>query len=704
MLELLSGPNSTSINLSTDSNAVSQTISPPHYPAIASSLNYQLNPCDNFYEFVCDGWTKSHTIDEDKVGVSHFSVMSDKIEQDIRDVLESDHEPTLPPYDGMMHALYNACMDTDARKSDGSSILLKTMLELKHSKEIRFITDWLISVFPITLFYGVAVGPDYRDSSRNIISVSPAVAFLGSEKYYLEEGFAPVIASLRRYLRQVLLFLADDDKGHEIFSGTEAEIERRIDSFMQVEAAIATIQNISDRHFDNAYADDMHMTVQELHDTLAPTINWHRYAQAFLPEEVLDSFGGDIPSMMVHVQSLECIRKLEHLSRNLSAQVLSDLLDWRIILNYANFLDDRFLEARFELDRSMQGAESRAPKWEECRTAATIVFTPLVERIFIQRTFKNVTREQITSIFNNVHDAFQEMLLENTWMDEATKLEALKKLATSKLHVGYMDNIFNDTKLRKDYAQLTILPNMSFSKMVMNAIGWSVKQNLLQLLEPVEINFDSFSVNGFYYALGNAIVVTAGMLQGAFYNESLPMAMNYGSIGSVIAHEVTHGYDTTGRLHDEKGNVRDWWRNETARNFIEKKQCFIDQYDNVVDPDGHGLHVNGELTQSENIADNGGIRAAFKAMLRAQQDNPAPEPEVPGLEQYSPKQLFFLNYAYSWCSKQREESAVYNLLNDNHAPPQSRVNVVLGNMPQFAEAFNCPLGSQMNPVKKCVVW
>jgi len=216
------------------------------------------------------------------------------------------------------------------------------------------------------------------------------------------------------------------------------------------------------------------------------------------------------------------------------------------------------------------------------------------------------------------------------------------------------------------------------------------------------------------------IVVTAGLLQGPFYNASRPAALNYGSIGVVMAHEITHGYDNSGRLHDENGAVRDWWANSTKENFIRRKKCFIQQYGDIEVPDTQGLHINGELTQGENIADNGGMRAAYSALERFLEPHKEQPPsnrvddaegasvavgrKLRGLEQFNARQLFFLNYAFSWCSKERSESTIFNLLTDRHAPNAYRVNVVLSNIPAFAEQFQCKPGTRMNPEKKCAVW
>ncbi|KAI1732327.1 peptidase family m13 domain-containing protein [Ditylenchus destructor] len=699
--------NSNSLDISSNTDEATNELL-FEYRELSSSINPQLNPCDDFYQFVCSGWHNSNVIQNDKTAVNQFGIIAETIENRIKSLLDDrSNFKSLQPYDSLIFTLYDACLNTTNRNAAGSSMITNNLASLKQSK-MQYITDWLINVYPITLFYAIGVGPDLRQTSRNILMVQPNNLFFGNEKYYIEPNFDHYIGELRKYLRRILELLIEDDKEGRVFKNSSAEIERRINSFIQVETEMAKIQNNTDKHYDDAYADDVDLTVQEFQDTIAGSINWSRYIQAIMPKEISERLPNGIASITIHVSGVEIIKQYEQLARNLSGQVLSDFMDWRVILSDIGYLDDRFLDAGFQLDRVLQGAQQRPTRQVECKTAATSVFTPLIERVFIQKYFDNATRPQMIEIFRNIQDAFRDMLQGNTWMDYATKLEALNKLTKLNLQVGYMDSIFDDNKLNKIFGQLNLDANMNFPIIMKTTAIWSLKRNLYQLLEPAEIEFASFSVNGFYYAVRNAIVITAGMLQGAFYNSSRSSPMNYGSIGAVLAHEITHGYDNSGRLHDENGNVRDWWHNDTKENFRRKKQCFIDQYNDIEVPDTLGLHINGENTQGENIADNGGIRAAYLAMEKSLQNqnhvNPKTKGIVRGLEQYNPKQLFFMNYAFSWCTKQRSEATIFNILNDNHSPANVRVNIVLGNLPQFAETFNCPAGSVMNPTKKCSVW
>nr|CAD2180784.1 unnamed protein product [Meloidogyne enterolobii] len=471
---------------------------------------------------------------------------------------------------------------------------------------------------------------------------------------------------------------------------------------------MAKIINETDKHYDNAYADDEYLIIQKFQNNLAGSINWVRYLQNILPQQVLlQKYPDGVATVEARISEVTLIKKFDRLAQNLSGQVLSDYMDWKLILSEVTYLDDRFLDVGFELDRVLQGSVERPAHWKECKNVLINVFPALIERVYIQRYMNvNATKVQIEEMFLNVKKEFHSMLDHNGWMDEQTKIAAFEKLQKLKVLIGYMDSIFNETKLEKLYSEFTVIPGQPFAE-AMDSLNILMNQkSMLQLLDPVEVEFSSLGINGFYYPIKNVIVLTGGILQGVFFNSTTrPISMNYGSIGVVLAHEITHGFDNNGSLHDEFGNVRNWWKKETAAAFQKQKQCFVDQYDAITVNGLDGLHINGKMTQGENIADNGGMRAAYNAMEIALEKNSiASQQKLKGLEEFSAEQLFFINYAFSWCTNQRPEAAIFGAVYDVHSPPEARVNVVLANMPQFSNHFKCQSGTPMNPKKRCQVW
>jgi len=290
-------------------------------------------------------------------------------------------------------------------------------------------------------------------------------------------------------------------------------------------------------------------------------------------------------------------------------------------------------------------------------------------------------------------------------MDDQTREAALSKAKAISPHIGYPDEIMDDKKLEEYYKNLEIDPNNFLGSILkMNVFGTDYAFNKLR--QPVnktdwETHARPTIVNAFYSWIENSIQFPAGILQGNFFSADRPRYMNYGSIGFVIGHEITHGFDDQGSQFDLNGNLVDWWKAETKSRYLEKAKCVIDQYSNYTEPTTN-LKLNGVNTQGENIADNGGIKESYNAYRQWVKEN-GPEPKLPGVD-LTPQQLFWLSAAQTWCSVYRPEIMRSRILTDPHSPAQFRVIGPLSNMVDFSKDYNCPVGSPMNPTHKCEVW
>jgi len=304
------------------------------------------------------------------------------------------------------------------------------------------------------------------------------------------------------------------------------------------------------------------------------------------------------------------------------------------------------------------------------------------------------------------------MMQQNDWMDSATRNYALEKANEMMPLIGYPDDLtFNDTALDEYYENFNLSSDDSYADVAERSSSWAQRKAFRRLAERVdrhEFGTSASVVNAFYSGVKNAITFPAAILQPPFFDEHFPRAVNYGAIGAVIGHEITHGFDDQGSQFDKIGNLKDWWAASTSKQFVERKRCIIDQYSSFTIPETNGtMRINGILTQGENIADNGGIKQAFNAYRRSvAKAGGEEEPRIPGLERFTPNQIFFMSFAHVWCGSIRPEAAIRQLLTDPHSPNRFRVNGVLHNQPDFAEAFNCPSGSPMNPEpeQRCKVW
>merc|ERR1711872_770707 len=291
-------------------------------------------------------------------------------------------------------------------------------------------------------------------------------------------------------------------------------------------------------------------------------------------------------------------------------------------------------------------------------------------------------------------------------MDEDTKRQARVKAQGMVEHIGYPSELLDQSKLEDLYAGLELSPNAYLGN-ALNMTVFGTNYAFSKLREKVNKtdwvrHGRPAVVNAFYSPLENSIQFPAGILQGIFFSSDRPKYMNYGAIGWVIGHEITHGFDDQGRQFDAEGNLKQWWEPATETNYLDKAQCIIWQYGNYT-AQPIGINLNGVNTQGENIADNGGIKEAYLAYSRWAERNPK-EPQLPGFLKYSPKQMFWISAGNTWCSKYRAFALERRIRTGAHSPGPFRVKGPFSNTPQFAQDFNCPVGSGMNPVKKCEVW
>ncbi|KAH8355313.1 hypothetical protein KR093_010763 [Drosophila rubida] len=309
-------------------------------------------------------------------------------------------------------------------------------------------------------------------------------------------------------------------------------------------------------------------------------------------------------------------------------------------------------------------------------------------------------------MINNIRSVFNDILDEVKWMDDRTRLEAKKKLHSMAMHIGYPDEILDSKKLAKYYQRLDLHPDQ-FLEAYLALNIFQTDYLFSQLRLPVNKtdwhhHAHSAVVNAFYVYDENSIVLPAGILQGAFYNANRPKYLDFGAIGSLIGHEITHGFDDEGSQFDLEGNLRDWWQPDTKKAYLEKAKCIVHQYGNYTEA-MTGLKLNGINTQGENIADNGGVKEAYKAYQRWVEKHGS-EPLLPGLASYTPQQMFWISAGQIWCSKYRKEDLSILITTDEHSPSEFRVLGPLRNSIDFARDFRCPEGSPMNPAHKCEVW
>jgi endothelin-converting enzyme len=406
-------------------------------------------------------------------------------------------------------------------------------------------------------------------------------------------------------------------------------------------------------------------------------------------------------------------RGLNDILQNTSKETILRYTQSQLLTGVASHLSQEFRTAVLTFEKVVSGVSAEDPRWQTCldRTDSALGFA--LGKLFVDKAFSGNSKTIAESMIQTIVASFKNNLGNLAWMDEPTRQLAREKADAVIYKIGYPDWIQNSTLLAKYYENMTITKNEYFQN-VLNIRQYSVKKNQAEIYKPVDKSkweMTPMTVNAYYNPSNNEIVFPAGILQPPFFDQSYPLAYNYGAIGVVMGHELTHGFDDQGSQYDKAGNLRPWWESSVRQNFNERTECMSEQYSKyevVTSNDGSETSlVNGNLTLGENIADNGGLKEAYDALETALAGMTASAAGsllgLPALN-LTKEQLYYVGFAQIWCSNIRPAAAYLSLQQDPHSPHPYRVIGSVSNSVQFANAFRCPADSPMNPSSKCVVW
>ncbi|XP_071635770.1 neprilysin-1 isoform X4 [Temnothorax longispinosus] len=449
----------------------------------------------------------------------------------------------------------------------------------------------------------------------------------------------------------------------------------------------------ADRHDTSAMY--RKLTLQKLQQEV-PQLHWLVYLREFIKAPIDEK-------ELVVMYAMPYFMQMGRIISRTDRRTLHNYILWRFVMSVMPHMIDEYQQKRIEFRKILLGILSERNRWSQCVEWTNKKLGMAVGALFISENFNHESKETALKMIRTIREAFNELLVENHWMDDETRAVAKKKADSMNERIGYPEFLKNPHELSEEYKMLNITENC-FLDNIFAVLKYDAYYNLQKLREPVDKNKWSTEpavVNAFYNPNRNDIVFPAGILQPLFYSQHFPKSLNYGGIGVVIGHEITHGFDDKGRQFDKDGNLMQWWNNATIKAFRKRAQCIVDQYSRYKLQEVN-LYINGRMTQGENIADNGGLKQAFKAYKKWVFIH-GEEPLLPGVN-LTHDQLFFLNYAQIWCGSMRPEDALTKIRSSVHSPGSVRVLGPLSNSEDFAKAFDCPLDSPMNPKKKCNVW
>ncbi|KAB0797722.1 hypothetical protein PPYR_08715 [Photinus pyralis] len=668
---------------------------------IINTMNARLDPCTDFYEFACGNFIRDTVIPDDRMEISPFTEAGNMLEQQLRalysaPITADDIRPFV-----LLKTFYQSCMNNSAIEVNGLLHLRELVNKLGGFPIVENVNwnenafDWQQAAYKLrrnglnyNKFIKLDILPDMKNSSRICIYLDQPELDLGKDNLALGAEDGTVEAYTELLVDLAVLWGADK-------AFAKYEVKNLIE-FMQT---VANASQSDEERRDRASLYNP-MTISELQQKY-PTIYWLEYLNniLILPQSHVTS------KTQVSVHSPHFISVIDDILRRTSKRVLANYIIFDVIRSFEMFVPDEIRNRELQFEGVLTGAEQREPRWSQCVAKTTASFDLASSSIFVRKHFDPESKKSVGIMVDDIRNEFIEILRKTEWMDSTTKQTAIDKAKAIKSYIGYADELLDNKKLGDHYATLTLVPGSSIDHVRnISIFDRDLEIDLLsKKFDPGDwrTRYAATEVNAAYAGYENSIQIPAAILQNVFYSKDRLQALNYGGIGYFIGHEITHGFDDQGRKLNVNGNLEDWWAKDTNDAFLDKAKCIIEQYSNYTDPEVN-VPINGELTQGENIADNGGIKEAYLAYNAWVKRN-GPEQKLPGLK-YTPKQLFWISVANCWCTKTRKEYLASSIPLDEHSPARFRILGPLSNFEDFSRDFNCPLGSRMNPPHKCKVW
>lgn len=661
--------------------------------AVSSSMDRSVDPCQDFYSYACGGWVKQNPLPEGKSRWGPFSNLWEHNVAIMKHLLENTTMKGLSQAEKKAQWYYQACMNEAKIESLGAQPLQEIinatggwgLTEPWQKDNFQEVLRMVSANFRTTPFFTVFVSTDSKSSNSNIIQVDQSGLGLPSRDYYLNK------TANAKYLQAYLDFLVELGV---LLGGSEETSKTMMQEIVDFETALANITVPQEERRDEE-AIYHKMQARNL-TTLAPAVDWMPLLRAmFAPVELNQS-------EPVVVYATEYLQKVSELIQNTNTSVLNNYMIMKVVRKMVSILDQRFQDAEHRFFEVMYGTKkSCSPRWKLCVSDTDSALGFALGALFVKETFAEDSKTSAEDMVSMIKWAFEDSLKDTAWMDPETKKAAREKADAIYNMVGYPKFIMDPKELDKVFNDFEVVSELYFQN-VMQYYNFSGRVTADQLRKAPNRNQWSMTpatVNAYYNPTKNEMVLPAGIFQAPFYSHSWPKALNFGGIGVVMGHELTHAFDDQGREYDKDGNLRPWWKNSSVEAFKRQTQCMVEQYGNYTinkEP------LNGKQTLGENIADNGGLKAAYKAYVNWIRKN-GEEDTLPALG-LTNHQLFFVGFAQVWCSVRTPESAHEGVITDPHSPSRYRVIGTISNSHDFSKHFSCPAKTPMNPTRKCALW
>ncbi len=624
-----------------------------------TNLDSTVNPGNDFYQFATGGWQKLNPIPDEYARYGSFDKLREENQKQIQELIEelgkAEHKAGTNAQ--KIGDLYKSGMDSVKLNADGAAPIQSKLQKISSTKDKKQLIGLMaeVSKSAPSPFFNFYVTADDKDASMNIAHFMQGGIGMGDRDYYLEDQ----TSELRdKYVQ--LIETQFKNAGY-----TEADAKEAAVNVLRIESALAA----------------GNITKEMLRK---PELNYHKMAVADLDKEVapfewvyfLDQLGAkNLDS--INVAQVSPLKNAVAIFDKESVSNLQDYLSWKVIDGAANFLSDDFVNANFDFyGKAMSGRKELLPRWRRTVDGVNGALGEAVGQLYVEKYFSAEAKDRMIKLVDNLKLSLSERINNLEWMSDETKAKAQEKLSTFIVKVGYPDKW-------KDYSSLEINDDSYYANMV-RAQEFAFADMMKDLGKPVDNTkwyMTPQTVNAYYNPSTNEICFPAGILQSPFFYMNGDDAINYGGIGVVIGHEMTHGFDDQGRKYDKDGNLTDWWTKEDATRFDDRAKVMVDYFDNIVVIDS--INANGTFTLGENIADHGGLQVAYNAFLKTDQAKSTEKKDG-----FTPAQRFFLSYANLWAGNVRDEEIKRLTKIDPHSLGRWRVNGALPHIDAWYEAFD----------------
>jgi putative endopeptidase len=644
------------------------------------NIDKSANPCVDFYQYSCGNWLKKAEIPADQSSWGSFADLRERNTAIMRDILEkiSNDDPKRNAIDQKIGDFYGACMDEKSVNAKGIEPLKPELDRVDAVKDKTALIDVIAHdhLFGTNSFFDFGSSADLHNAGMNIANLDQNGLSLPDRDYYIKD--TPRMVEMRKHLV---------DYATQAFALAGQTPQHAADSahiVLRIETALANAE--MDRTLRRDPKNIDHKMEREQARSLAPNL----YLNQYLADLGSPGFSS------INVRNPEFFQKLNGILDSESLDALKIYVSWHVLKLAAPWLSDAFVQADFQFRHNLTGQAEIQPRWKRCVSATDGALGEALGERYVELTFGADGKQRMLKMVLALEKALGEDIDGLPWMSPETKKQAHIKLAAIDNKIGYPDQW-------RDYSKLTIARGDLMGN-YLRANEFESRRDVNKIEKPVdrsEWGMTPPTVNAYYNPSLNEIVFPAGILQPPFFDKQMDDAINFGGIGLVIGHELTHGFDDQGRKFDPQGNLRDWWTPGDGTEFEKRASCVANEYGSFVSVDD--LKLNGKLTLGENTADNGGARIALMALHHEIAEDPTAK-AAKQIDDYTPDQRFFLGFGRVWCEKRRPEMLRMQVNTDPHSPGKYRVDGTVQNMPEFEQAWGCKAGQPMVSANACRVW